>query len=104
MFKSGDIVRCVDNYGLNDIQCIPGEIYLVAQDSCNDKDCLENIHNVLIDINFGKFWNMSNEPREAWFSTSRFQKACKYHMTEEEKFEYIKYKLGVRDECQKKQI
>ena len=102
MFQKGDIIRAVDNYGLGNIQLIQGEIYLVARDSCNDKDCVENIHNVLIDINFGKFWNISNEPREVWFNRNRFQKACKCHMTTDEKFRYMKYKLGVRDECQTK--
>ena len=95
-FKQGDIVRAINNYGLGTTQFIQGEIYLVAQDSCNDKDCLQNIHNICIDINFGKFWHISNDPREVWFSKNRFQKVCKCHLTTDEKFRIIKYKLGAK--------
>jgi len=88
-FKKGDIVRCIDveNPSNNDVaRLIQDEIYLVNENSTE--------RNVEICKYFGKFVYQSNSL--GGFYPTRFKKISKKHLTEEQKFEYIKYKLGVR--------
>ncbi len=96
-FKKGDIVKCVnvENACSRDVDRLQlGELYIVFEQRVAD--------NVLIYKYFGKFKYESKSL--GGFYPKRFKKVSKKYLTEKQKFEYIKYKLGVRDECQKKQV
>ena len=98
MFKKGDLVRCINikNPVIDTVKMlIVGEIYLIE-----DSFGLSN-DTVKINIEFGKF-NIGYKYYLGGFHSYRFKKVYRKDLTEEEKFQYIKYKLGVRDECQKK--
>lgn len=80
MFKKGDFARCIDNFGASCNLC-KGRIYLVNQ-YLEDEDMVCVNPHILT---------------QGWFA-NRFVKIKKEDLTPEEKFSYIKYKLGVRSE------
>ena len=90
MFKSGDIVRCIDTNAMDGNELINNVIYIIKYiDTRYSSNYIE-----LTNYNFSGSYN--------GFFPRRFIKISSADMSKKEKFEYIKYKLGVRDECQKK--
>ena len=86
-FKKGDIVRVVtDLYNDQFYADYKDELFYV--DYC-DTDYV--------------YISISGYTSPGGWNFERFRKVSKYHLTKKEKFKLIKQKLGVRDECQKKQ-
>lgn len=90
-FKKGDIVRCIDTSALSGNELINNVIYIIKHiDKSYSSDYIELTN-----------YNFSYRAYNGFFPR-RFKKISSADMSKKEKFEYIKYKLGVRDECQKK--
>lgn len=81
MFKEGDLVRCIDIKQNNRV--VLNEIYLVKRTTTIGVE-LEN---------FGIF-KMKTGIHD--YYTWRFKKISSVDMTKKEKFNYIKYKLGIK--------
>ncbi len=91
-FKKGDLVRCINisepvikSVG----RLIVGEIYMIKGTD----------NSIQLDESFGKFKKIKGVDSLGGFHSYRFKKVSKKELTEEEKFMYIKWKLGVKQEC-----
>ena len=92
-FKKGDLVRVIRNEDPYNSDLVIKGLYVVV--SHEDKK------GKLVELN--DCFNTPKSNIRGGYHPWRFKKASKEDLTEKERFEYIKYKLGVRDECQKKQ-
>lgn len=91
MFKSGDLVRLVKNESSSyNLDLILNELYVVVEH--------REYRLVILDNHF----NSSKSNIRGGYHPWRFKKVSSEDITKEESFNYIKYKLGVRDECQRK--
>lgn len=89
-FKKGDLVRCIDilkpvikSVG----RLIVGEIYMINRD-------IPTGDSIQLDESFGKFKKIRDINSLGRFHPYRFEKVSKKELTEDEKFMYIKWKLG----------
>ena len=89
-FKKGDVVKVVKNDNPYNSDLILNEIYIVEG----------FLDQSLIRLN--EYFHTSKSNIRGGYHPWRFEKIDKQKLTKKDKFEYIKYKLGVRDECQKK--
>ncbi len=90
-FKKGDVVKVINNKDYYNSDLILNEIYIV--EGFKDDQAL---------IVLNKYFHTSKSNIRGGYHHWRFEKIDKQKLTKEDKFDYIKYKLGVRDECQKK--
>lgn len=90
MFKKGDIVRCINVSGLNDNELVNNVIYIIK-----DIDTSYSTSNYIELTNYNFVYRGYNG-----FFPRRFKKISNKNMSKQERFEYIKYKLGVYNECQ----
>ncbi len=88
-FKEGDIVRCIDSSDNSDIKI--NTIYVIK---FFDKEYSEL--NDFVDLTIYNF--RDNEVASKGFYSWRFKKVSKKDLTEKERFQYIKYKLGCKGE------
>ncbi len=86
-FKKGDIIRLVTDL-YNDQFYVDYKNELFYVDYCDTEYV---------------YLTIPGYTSPGGWSFERFKKVNKYYLTEEEKFKLINQKLGVRDECQKKQ-
>ncbi len=87
-FKKGDIVRCINSSDNSDIKI--NIIYVIE---FFDDEYSEL--NDFVDLTTYNFFDSEVASNKGFYSW-RFKKVSKKDLTEKERFEYIKYKLGVK--------
>jgi len=89
-FKEGDIVKCINNKGNSDVEL--HTIYIIKS---------------IVFLHMKEFVNLGNynySLKTNGYFIYRFKKVTAEDMTEEEKFNYMKYKLGVKGMSNEKYI